>query len=137
MFNVQTTCWAPCVDIVTLHNATVVQRLDCMGSFRSRVHEHLYLVTHLYCTGGSIALVFLLLVCKLTVATGISGLVFCQYCRMSNVPSKYQLDLFILCQSSLPGLTLTLVLKHVSTMGWMLIAKQIVFPIYIWLWCDS
>jgi len=42
-----------------------------------------------------VALVFLLLVCKLTAATGtISDLVFCQYCRMSNVPSKYQ---FILC----------------------------------------
>ena len=53
MFNVQKTCLAPCVDIVTIHNATVVQRLDCMGSSRSRVHEHLHLVTHLFCTGGS------------------------------------------------------------------------------------
>ena len=71
-----------------------------------------------------LALVVFLLVSKLTVATGtLSGIVF--YANFFSV--KHNIFLPIksgTLSSSLHGLTLTSVLKHVSTMEWMLTAKH-------------
>ena len=132
MFSVHTTGQASCVDIVAREGYSLV-----LGTHQCRKCTNFYLVLFIPFAVMGVALVFLLLVCKLTVATGtLSGLVF--YANIVGVNCTIFLPVKSTAALSafIAWLNLDFGIETCLYNGLDAYSKtwlQFVFPVYLWL----